>query len=160
MPGGGESLVGLSSRVVTSLTRIANRHRGETVLLVTHGGVLDVVNRFVREGSELLTTITNDAWFGRSSAAAQHFEQASLRAVEQARYLVRAANTGISGVVDPYGRVLQRTGLFETATVVQEVRFLRERTIYSRIGDVVAYLSLLLTAGALVAPRRRPAIRP
>lgn len=48
LPGGGESLVGLSSRVVTSLTRIAERHRGETVLLVTHGGVLDVVNRFVR----------------------------------------------------------------------------------------------------------------
>jgi apolipoprotein N-acyltransferase len=53
---------------------------------------------FVSRGSQLLTTITNDAWFGRSSAAYQHFEQASLRAVEQGRYLVRAANTGISGL--------------------------------------------------------------
>lgn len=116
-----------------------------------------LIRRFVREGSELLTTITNDAWFGRSSAAYQHFEQSSLRAIEQGRYLVRAANTGISGVVDPYGRVLARTGLFETAVRVQEVRFLRERTIYSRVGDVVAYLCVALTAGALAAARRRRA---
>ena len=54
-------------------------------------------------GSQLLTTITNDAWYGRSSAPWQHFEQASLRAIEQGRYLVRAANTGISGIVDPDG---------------------------------------------------------
>ena len=59
-------------------------------------------------GSELLTTITNDAWYGRSSAAYQHWEQASMRAIENGRYLVRAANTGISGFVDPYGRVLSK----------------------------------------------------
>ena len=57
------------------------------------------------DGSQLLATITNDAWFGRSSAAYQHFEQGALRAVEEGRYVVRAANTGISGAVDPYGRV-------------------------------------------------------
>ena len=60
-------------------------------------------------GSQLLATITNDAWFGRSSAAYQHFEQGAIRAVEEGRYIVRAANTGISGAVDPYGRVLVRT---------------------------------------------------
>ena len=70
---------------------------------------------FVERGAQLLTTITNDAWFGRSSAAFQHFDQAALRAVEQGRYLVRAANTGFSGAVDPYGRVIARTKLFETA---------------------------------------------
>ena len=63
----------------------------------------------VRQGSELLTTITNDAWYGESSAPFQHFEMAAMRAIEQGRYLVRAANTGISGIVDPYGRVLART---------------------------------------------------
>jgi apolipoprotein N-acyltransferase len=113
-----------------------------------------LMRRFVREGSELLTTITNDAWFGRSSAAYQHFEQASIRAIEQGRYLVRAANTGISGVVDPYGRVLERTRLFETSTVVREVRFLQGRTFYNRIGDAVAYLCLTITAVALLARRR------
>ena len=68
----------------------------------------------VRQGSEMLTTITNDAWYGESSAAFQHFEMAAMRAIEQGRYLVRSANTGISGIIDPYGRVLIRTSLFET----------------------------------------------
>ncbi len=115
-----------------------------------------LVRRFVQAGSELLTTITNDAWFGRSSAAYQHFAQASLRAIEQGRYLVRAANTGISAVVDPYGRVLERTTLFETTVRVADVRFLQERTVYSRVGDVVAYACLLLTAAALWWSGRRP----
>ena len=69
----------------------------------------DLVRTFVRGGSELLTTITNDAWFGRTSAPYQHFAQASMRAIEEGRYLVRSANTGISGIVDPYGRVLARS---------------------------------------------------
>ncbi len=105
----------------------------------------DLIRRFVRDGSELLTTITNDAWYGRSSAAYQHWEQASMRAIEEGRYLARAANTGISGFVDPYGRVIAKTPLFEQAIVVQDVRFLTDRTIYSRIGDLVAWLSLALT---------------
>ena len=89
----------------------------------------------VAGGSQLLTTITNDAWYGRSSAPWQHFEQASLRAIEQGRYLARSANTGISGIVDPYGRVVVRSQLFEQAALVGEARFLTARTIYSRIGD-------------------------
>jgi apolipoprotein N-acyltransferase len=114
----------------------------------------ELVRRFVSEGSELLTTITNDAWYGRSSAAQQHFELASMRAVEEGRYLVRAANTGISGIIDPYGRVLERTGLFETVVRVREVRFLHARTVYSRVGDIVAYGCAALTIGALLVARR------
>ncbi len=99
----------------------------------------------VLHGSELLTTITNDAWYGESSAPFQHFELAAMRAIEQGRYLARAANTGISGIVDPYGRVLTRTRLFETATVIGEVRFLQGRTLYATIGDLPAQLAVLLT---------------
>lgn len=105
----------------------------------------------VRQGSELLTTITNDAWYGESSAAYQHFEMASMRAVEQGRYMVRAANTGVSGIIDPYGRVLIRTRLFETAAVVGEARFVQERTLYARIGDLVALLATVVTVLALGA---------
>ena len=109
---------------------------------------------FVSRGSQLLTTITNDAWFGRSSAAYQHFEQASLRAVEQGRYLVRAANTGISGAVDPYGRLLRDTGLFETTELTVDARLLSGHTIYYAIGDVVAWISLALAAFVVWAGRR------
>ena len=113
-----------------------------------------LMRQFVVNGSELLTTITNDAWYGRSSAAYQHWEQASLRAIEGGRYLARAANTGVSGFVDPYGRVLEKTGLFEQAVVVGDLRFIRDRTIYSRIGDVAAWLSLAFTGAALLATRK------
>jgi apolipoprotein N-acyltransferase len=113
----------------------------------------NLMRRFVADGSELLTTITNDAWYGTSSAAYQHWDQAALRAIEGGRYLARAANTGISGFVDPYGRVLAKTSLFEQALVVRDVRFITARTIYSRIGDLAAWLSLALTMAALVASR-------
>jgi apolipoprotein N-acyltransferase len=114
----------------------------------------------VRAGSQLLTTITNDAWYGWSSAPHQHFEQAVARAVEQGRFLVRAANTGISGIVDPYGRVVARTALFERAALVAEVRFLDGRTVYATIGDSFAWASVLLTMLALAAgrPRRRSSL--
>ncbi|HEY7792193.1 MAG TPA: apolipoprotein N-acyltransferase [Vicinamibacterales bacterium] len=114
----------------------------------------ELVRRFVVEGSQLLTTITNDAWFGRSSAPYQHFEQASLRAVEEGRYLARAANTGISGFVDPYGRVISRSNLFEPLTMVGTVRFLTDRTIYSRIGDLFAWLCVAIAIGAFLAAWR------
>ena len=103
----------------------------------------------VREGSEMLTTITNDAWYGESSAAFQHFEMAAMRAIEQGRYLVRSANTGISGIIDPYGRVLIRTSLFETAAVVGEARFVQAKTVYATIGDLAAYVSAAIVVLAL-----------
>jgi apolipoprotein N-acyltransferase len=110
---------------------------------------------FVSNGSQLLTTITNDAWFGRSSAAFQHFDQAALRAVEQGRYMVRAANTGISGAVDPYGRVIARSTLFEASATVADVRLLSGWTIYHAVGDVVVWISLAM-AGAVLWMARRP----
>jgi apolipoprotein N-acyltransferase len=113
-----------------------------------------LMRAFVTRGSELLTTITNDAWYGWSSAAYQHWQQASLRSIEEGRYLARAANTGISGFVDPYGRVLQTSQMFQSAVMTEDLRFLTNRTIYSRIGDLAGWLSVALTAAALVATRR------
>ncbi len=115
----------------------------------------DLARKAVLAGSQLLTTITNDAWFGRSSAPWQHFEMASLRAVEEGRYLVRSANTGISGIVDPYGRVLARTGLFERTSLVGDVRFLTGLTPYARMGDAFAYGCAVATLAALLATMRR-----
>ena len=114
----------------------------------------DLVRRFVLQGSELLTTITNDSWFGATSAPYQHFEQAAMRAIEEGRYLVRSANTGVSGIVDPYGHVLARTDIFHPAVVVGDVRLLRATTIYTRIGDVFAYASVIITAALLAMARR------
>ena len=109
----------------------------------------------VERGSQLLTTITNDGWYGASSAPYQHFEMASMRAIEQGRYLARAANTGISGIVDPYGRVVVASAIFEQVGVVQQVRLIDRRTVYSRIGDVVPQASLAVLVLAGLVLRRR-----
>jgi apolipoprotein N-acyltransferase len=110
----------------------------------------DLVRQFVAGGSELLTTITNDAWFGRTSAPYQHFEQASMRAIENGRYLVRSANTGISGIVDPYGHVVAESHVFESAVIIGQARYLHGTTFYTRHGDLFAYLSAGLTLAMLL----------
>jgi apolipoprotein N-acyltransferase len=115
----------------------------------------NLVRQSVRGGSELLTTITNDAWFGRTSAPYQHFAQASMRAVEEGRYLVRSANTGVSGIVDPYGRVVERSEVDERVVMVGEARFLNGSTFYARHGDVFAYASVVMAAALLLISRRR-----
>jgi apolipoprotein N-acyltransferase len=114
-----------------------------------------LIRQFVQNGSELLTTITNDAWYGWSSAAYQHWQQASMRSIEEGRYLARAANTGISGFVDPYGRVLQSSMMFQSAILVEDVRFIKERTVYGHTGDLVGWLSVAFTAAGLLATMRR-----
>ena len=113
-----------------------------------------LVRELVLAGAELLTTMTNDAWFGLTAAPHQHFQMARMRAIEQGRYLVRSANTGISGVVDPYGRVITQSALFEEAVLVNEARLLTGVTFYGRIGDVPAYLGLLVSAFGLAWRRR------
>jgi len=140
-------------RYVTMLP--VNGHMASTAICyeVTYPSL---IREGVRQGSELLTTITNDAWYGESSAPFQHFEMATMRAIEQGRYLVRAANTGITGIVDPYGRVLARTRLGETTVVVGEARFVQVRTLYATMGDRVAHAAIILTVLALAATLRRP----
>jgi apolipoprotein N-acyltransferase len=77
-----------------------------------------------------------------------------MRAIENGRYLARAANTGISGFVDPYGRVVEKSPIFEQALIVRDIRFLQTRTIYSHIGDLIAWLCLAFSLGALLASWR------
>jgi apolipoprotein N-acyltransferase len=100
----------------------------------------EIARGHARNGADLLVTITNDAWFGRTSAAYQHFQMAVLRAVENRSFLVRSANTGVSGVIDPVGRVRKATELYERAYVVDEVG-LRQGpiTLYTAYGDFFAW---------------------
>jgi len=91
--------------------------------------------RAVQNDATLLVNITNDAWFGTSSAPWQHLSMVAMRAVENRRSVVRAANTGISGFVDPTGRIIDHTGLFEEAALTADVPVLTQKTIYTRWGD-------------------------
>jgi apolipoprotein N-acyltransferase len=122
----------------------------------------DLLREFTARGADLLVNVTNDAWYGRTSAPHQHFAMAVFRAVENGKYLVRAANTGITAVVDPRGRVLERTELFEARALVRDVPIVPGQTFYSRRGDLFAWACLggavALTAVAAshrAAARRR-----
>jgi apolipoprotein N-acyltransferase len=89
-------------------------------------------------GATLLINITNDAWFGKTSGPYQHFSMTVFRAVENRRSLARAANTGISGFIDPAGRILAATGLLKEAAVTRSLPLLKEKTVYTRTGDLFA----------------------
>ncbi|MEJ2157870.1 MAG: apolipoprotein N-acyltransferase [Desulfobacteraceae bacterium] len=95
----------------------------------------DLARAMVNNGAHLLVNITNDAWFGRTSAAYQHFSMAVFRAVENRRTLARAANTGISGFIDPCGRIISPTGLFQEAAVMAPVTLMKTTSNYTRWGE-------------------------
>lgn len=110
----------------------------------------DLIRRFTRLGAELIVNITNDDWFGDSSAPYQHLRMAVVRAVENRRYVVRAANTGISAIIDPYGRVLAETTIGERTVLDGDVAYRSDLTFYVRFGDVFAFAVSLLAALALL----------
>jgi apolipoprotein N-acyltransferase len=106
-----------------------------------------------RHGARLLCVVTNDTWFGRSPAAAQHLAFCALRAVETRRWVLRSATTGISAVFDVQGRCLQRAELFTEAVLKQNgVELRSERTLYTQLGDTAAIgvlLALCIAGGWL-----------
>lgn len=105
-----------------------------------------------------LLTITNDAWFGDSDGPHQHFQMARMRAVEQGLPLVRAANTGVSGVVDAFGRTVRRLELGSGGTIDAPLpRALPQPTPYARAGDAVPAGAALLLAGLAFLVRRQKA---
>ncbi|MDD5542314.1 MAG: apolipoprotein N-acyltransferase [Acidobacteriia bacterium] len=104
-----------------------------------------LVRQFTRRGAEVLINITNDGWYGFSAAPYQHFEMARVRAIENRRYLIRAANTGISAIVDPYGRVLDQTALGQQSILRGVYEYRTDMTIYARFGDVFAWICVLLS---------------
>jgi apolipoprotein N-acyltransferase len=104
----------------------------------------------VQNGARLLVNITNDAWFGNTSAPYQHLSMAVLRAVENHVCLARAANTGISAFIGADGRILWQSGLFVPAAQALELPWLPGGSFYSRFGDVFAWICVILVALGLM----------
>jgi apolipoprotein N-acyltransferase len=112
------------------------------VLVCFEGIFPEVARSYVQAGAGILVNITNDAWFGRSSAPYQHLSMTVFRAVENRVPLVRAANTGISSVIDSRGHIRGMTPLFEEATLGAQVRRGEGGSFYSRHGDLFAQVCL------------------
>jgi apolipoprotein N-acyltransferase len=114
----------------------------------------DLCRRFVKRGADFLVTITNDAWFGRTSAPYQHLSMATFRAIENRVFIARAANTGISAFIDPKGKIVEQGGIFTEEAINGTIRLSRERTFYTLYGDVFAWIccafSILLLGYAFI----------
>ena len=110
-----------------------------------------------RADPHLIVSLANDAWFGDSQEPWIHLAVARLRAAEHKRFLVHATNSGVSAVVDPFGRVVARAGLLTRENLIATVRLRDGQTVYARLGDWPGWLGLAITLLAL--NRRRDAPR-
>ncbi len=104
-----------------------------------------------------LVNVTNDGWFGKSIEPYQHMQLARMRALESGRYLLRATNTGVTGIVAPNGKIIDQAPLFKKATLTSKIYPMRTMTPYTKMGDlpVIAFLVVML-AGIFLWSRLKP----
>ena len=124
--------------------------QGKAGVLVCFEAIFpDIARSYTRMGCDILVNITNDAWFGRSSAPYQHLSMTLFRAVENRIWIARAANTGISAFIAPSGRVVSQTEIFQTLSLGAEIGLGSRPTLYNRIGDSVPVIFLAFSGLAL-----------
>lgn len=132
---------------------------GKMGLLICFEGIFPEISReYVRNGAGLLVNITNDAWFGDSSAPYQHLSMTVFRAVENRVPLIRSANTGITAFIDSRGHIQGMTRLFREAMLTGTVRLGTERTLYTRFGDIFAWscgMVSFIVFSVVIIKRRR-----
>src|SRR5208282_1545593 len=116
----------------------------------------DLTRREVQRGADVLVNITNDAWYGESSAPYQVLAMAAMRSVETKVPMVRVANTGISALIEPSGQITDRTPLFKRGTEIVNVSWRPVRTLYTMVGDLFAETCFVLTAIGLILAWRWP----
>ena len=126
-------------------------------VLICYEGIFPELSiTYKKNNADLLVNITNDAWFGRTSAPYQHLSMTVFRAIENRLYLVRAANTGISALIDPIGKIVSQTELFKRTALRGEVKFLDQQTFYAAHGDIFVFacgICLLITL--FISKKRR-----
>jgi apolipoprotein N-acyltransferase len=120
----------------------------------------DIPRQMVRDGAGFLVVTVNNASYGFTAASAQHLQMSRMRAVEDGRWVVDGAVSGISAFVDPSGRVTGQMGLFQTGILRGTIRSSDERTWYVRLGDWVPWLALAFVLAMIVLPKRRRTARP
>jgi len=109
------------------------------------------VRQFVNNGADVLFTISNDGWFGKSAAREQHLSIVRMRAAENERWILRAANDGITATIDPAGRVIGRLPLYVESMLATNFNFISHRTFYTRRGDWFPILCALISLVALLS---------
>jgi apolipoprotein N-acyltransferase len=123
-------------------------------IVICYEGIFPaLVRRFVADGARFMVNMTNDGWFGRTDGPLQHLAMYPFRAVEHRVALVRAANTGVSALIAPDGEITHRLPLFVRGTLHGRVPLREGQTLYTRFGDWLAYLALVVSGIALAITR-------
>ena len=132
-------------------------HGAKLAVLICYESVFPNLTRTaVERGANILMNITNDAWYGKSSAPYQLLAMAAMRSIETKAPMVRVANTGISAVIQSDGTITARTSLFKRGTETEHVYWRSEMTVYTQVGDIFAETCLALTLIALGIALARP----
>ena len=113
------------------------------------------VRQYVQQGAEVLVNISNDGWYGDTSAPWQHLNMVRMRAIENHRWILRATNTGMTAAIDPYGRVTAAAPRHIRTALQVGFGYERDVTFYAAHGDLFAYLCALVTAFALAVSMKR-----
>jgi apolipoprotein N-acyltransferase len=109
----------------------------------------DEVRQYARLGADALVNISDDGWYGDTSAAWEHLNMARMRAIENHRWVLRATNTGVTAAIDPYGRVVASAPRHIRTSLRVGFNYERDVTFYSAHGDLFAYFCALIAAGGL-----------
>jgi apolipoprotein N-acyltransferase len=132
-------------------TRFHSRVGSFGVLICFESTFSDYTRRYIRDGARFLVNITNDGWFGSRRGPKQHAETAILRAVENRVTVLRAANTGISMIIDPVGRVRGRIGLDRKGIIYGSIDSTEGLTLYTRYGHLPFFVMALVNIAAALA---------
>lgn len=111
----------------------------------------DEIRQFVQHGAQVLVNLSDDGWYGDTSAPWEHLDMARMRAIENNRWVLRATNTGVTASIDPYGRVVDRMPRHIRGSLLARFNFLDGLTFYTRHGDWIAWICALLSALIVIA---------
>ncbi len=141
-----------SRGTVHSVFRIVDKdgHAHRYGIFICYEAVFaDEVRQFARDGAEVLVNISDDGWYGDTSAPWQHLNMARMRAIENRRWILRDTNNGVTAAIDPFGRVRESIPRHKVDALPAEFGFRDDVTFYTEHGDVFAWLCALLSLGML-----------
>jgi apolipoprotein N-acyltransferase len=154
----GHLLDGLPFEPGTQRVLFDDRGRKYGVFICYESIFGDEIREFVRQGAQVLVNLSDDGWYGDSSAPWEHLDMVRMRAIENDRWVLRSTNTGVTASIDPFGRVVDQMPRHVRGSLLASFNFLNTTTFYTLHGDWIAWIcalsAALLVAGSLVRSRR------
>lgn len=160
----GNSILSFVDKMVTGIgdytpgksTALLRTSKGKFATLICYEAAFPgLVRSFFKKDGDFIVILTNDGWFGRTTGPFQNFTLSAFRAIENRKPVLRAANTGISGIFDSRGRLMNSTKLFERTAIIHTVNTDKSRSFYSRFGDLFIYFCTIITIIVMADIRRK-----